>query len=118
MTGRLKEVVVRKGLKISLPEVDAVARTLPGVVEAVGYAVPDPATGERLALALHGADLDGLAFESVVDHLLAAGLAKWKLPEEVVVWDAPLPRTTSGKVQRRRLDGGGVRRLLAPRLRS
>ena len=60
------------------------------------------------------------AFDSAVAWLLDAGLAKWKLPEEIVVWDAPLPRTTSGKIQRRLLGTPApeARHLLAPRLRT
>lgn len=118
VTGRLKEVVARKGLKISLPEIDGISRGLPGVEEAVAYAVPDPETGERLALALYAHDGSDVDFEAVIQWLRDAGLATWKLPEEVAVWDAPLPRTSSGKVQRRKLTGGGARRMLAPRLRT
>lgn len=118
ITGRLKEVVVRKGLKVSLPEVDAAARLLPGIEEATAYAVPDQETGEHLALAVRSEPGAEITLESIAQQLLAAGLAPGKLPEEVVVWDAPLPRTATGKVQRRALTGGGARRLLAPRLQE
>ena len=118
VTGRIKEVVARKGLKISLPEIDAMARSLPGVDEAVAYGVPDPETGERLVLALYAQPGTTVTFEAVTQWLLDAGLAKWKLPEELVVWDAPLPRTTSGKVQRRMLDAGGATRLPGPRVQA
>lgn len=120
VTGRLKEIVSRKGLKISLAEIDEVAAGLPGVEEVAAFAVPDAETGERLAIAVYARQPDAIDFDHTVDHLLAAGLAKWKLPEQIVVWDAPLPRTATGKIQRRRLadDPGARRTLLAPRLRS
>ncbi|MGH1565273.1 CoA transferase [Mumia sp. DW29H23] len=118
VTGRLKEVVVRKGLKVSLPEVDEAARLLPDIEEAAAYAVPDAATGERLALAVRPAPGTDVSLDGVTHHLRVAGLATHKLPEEVVVWDAPLPRTATGKVQRRALTTGGARRLLAARLRD
>ncbi len=75
--------------------------------------------GERLATALHVQDPDALDFDDVIRHLLSAGLAKWKLPEQIVVWSSPLPRTASGKIQRRLVadDARARRRLLAPRLR-
>ena len=119
VTGRLKEIVSRKGLKISLTEIDDVARRLPGAEEVAAYGVPDEDTGERLALAVVVRDVDAVDFESVVGWLTDAGLAKWKLPEQVVLWQQPLPRTESGKVQRRLLaaDGAGSRTFLAPRLR-
>ena len=120
MTGPLKEVVSRKGLKISLAEVDDAARTLPGVKEAAAYGVPDPETGERLVLAVHVDDLDALDFEGVISSLQQGGLAKYKLPEQVVLWVDPLPRTESGKVQRRLIadDTAPRRTLFAPRLRD
>ncbi len=119
VTGRLKEIVSRKGLKISLTEIDDVARRLPGAEEVAAFGVPDDETGERLALAVVARDPDAVTFEGVTGWLLDAGLAKWKLPEQVVVWDGPLPRTESGKVQRRMLADGttGRRMHLAARLR-
>ncbi|SEO49154.1 class I adenylate-forming enzyme family protein [Trujillonella endophytica] len=119
VTGRLKEIVSRKGLKISLTEIDDVARRLPGAEEVAAFGVPDAETGERLALAVVARDVAAVDFDSVTAWLLDAGLAKWKLPEQVVVWEQPLPRTESGKVQRRMLaaDGAGSRTFLAPRLR-
>lgn len=118
VTGRLTEVVARKGLKISLAEVDLAAGSLAGVEEVAAYAVPDEETGERLALALRVHDPDSVEFEQVIDQLLGAGLARWKLPEQIVVWESPLPRTASGKIQRRLVaeDAGPRRTLLAPRL--
>lgn len=120
MTGRLTEAVARKGLKISLAEVDAVAGSLPGVEGVAAYAVPDDETGERLAVALYVQDTDALDFDEIIRQLLSAGLAKWKLPEQIVVWYSPLPRTASGKIQRRIVadDTRPRRTLLAPRLRS
>jgi acyl-coenzyme A synthetase/AMP-(fatty) acid ligase len=39
----------------------------------------------------------------VCKHLRAVGTATRKLPEQLVVWDEPLPRTASGKIVRARL---------------
>jgi len=120
ITGRLKETVSRKGLKISLTEIDAAAHDLPHAEEVAAFGVPDPETGERLAIAVRAADPDVIDFDAVVRWLLDSGLAKWKLPEQIDVWDRPLPRTATGKIQRR-LVAGSVepnRTLLAPRLRE
>jgi acyl-CoA synthetase (AMP-forming)/AMP-acid ligase II len=118
VTGRLKETVSRKGLKISLSELDDVTRGLPGTEEVAAFGLPDPETGERLAIAVHEHRPDAVDFDSVIGWLLDAGLAKWKLPEQIVLWGGPLPRTESGKVQRRRLveEVGQRQSLLAPRL--
>jgi len=117
--GRIKDIVIRNGLNIPISEVDGMIAALPGVAQCAGYGVTDDATGERLVMAVRlqpGADL---TFDAMVDGLVAAGAAKWKIPEELVVWDEPFPETASGKVQRNLLDDRGVGRprTVAPRLR-
>jgi len=49
---------------------------------------------------------------------LTAGLSKYKLPEELVFWDEPLPLNANGKVERNTLDArsAGRPRVLADRL--
>jgi acyl-CoA synthetase (AMP-forming)/AMP-acid ligase II len=118
VVGRLTDVVNRNGLKVSLAEVDAALAGLPGAVETACFAVPDPATGERLAVAVRQADDAVITLADVTAHLLGQGLARRKLPEEVVRWDGPLPRTASGKIVRLRLvtDSVGRDRDLAARL--
>jgi acyl-CoA synthetase (AMP-forming)/AMP-acid ligase II len=120
--GRLKEVAARKGLKISLAEVDDAASALGGGTpgnprEVAAYAVADDETGERVALALR---LDGErpTYEQIVESMLSYGLARGKLPEEIVFWDEPLPRNAAGKIVRTRLHekAGVMPRVLAPRL--
>jgi acyl-coenzyme A synthetase/AMP-(fatty) acid ligase len=44
-----------------------------------------------------------VTLESVCAHLRSAGTATRKLPEQLVIWDEALPRTTSGKIVRSRL---------------
>lgn len=119
--GRLKEVVARKGVKISLAEIDEVLRGLPGLLEGAAFGVEDPETGERLAVALRvrsGRDGGTLTYGEVCAHLRRAGVATGKLPEQVDLWTTPLPRTPSGKIQRRALASPppDVRSDLAPRL--
>jgi acyl-CoA synthetase (AMP-forming)/AMP-acid ligase II len=103
VVGRLKEVVNRNGLKISLPEADAALEGLPGVLECSSFAIPDPETGERLAVAVQLADGASLSLDDVTACLLGRGVARRKLPEQLVRWDGPLPRTASGKIVRSRL---------------
>jgi acyl-CoA synthetase (AMP-forming)/AMP-acid ligase II len=114
ITGRLKDVVARKGLKISLAEIDSAAACLG---DCASFALPDSETGERVALAVRAPF--ALGYDDVVERLLATGLARWKLPEQIVVWDGELPRTASGKIVRRDLIDSHrhLQTLLAPRLR-
>jgi acyl-CoA synthetase (AMP-forming)/AMP-acid ligase II len=103
VVGRLKEVVDRNGLKISLTETDTALLGLPGVLECASFAMPDPTTGERLAVAVHLADGAFLTLDVLISHLIDRGTARRKLPEQLVRWDGPLPRTASGKIVRSRL---------------
>jgi acyl-CoA synthetase (AMP-forming)/AMP-acid ligase II len=101
--GRLKEVVNRSGLKISLAEIESELAGLRNAREHACFAVPDAATGEHLAVAVQPEDGATLTLDEVVAHLLVRGIARRKLPERLVLWDGPLPRTPSGKVVRSRL---------------
>jgi acyl-CoA synthetase (AMP-forming)/AMP-acid ligase II len=107
ISGRLKEVVARKGLKISLAEVDEMLRGMPGILSAASYGLPDAETGERLAVAIQPDGTCDLGLEDVTHWLLSAGLAKRKLPEQIVFWEEPLPNTATGKVLRRVLADAG-----------
>jgi acyl-CoA synthetase (AMP-forming)/AMP-acid ligase II len=102
--GRLKAVVDRNGLKISLDEMDAALAGLPGVSEYACFGRPDASTGERLVVAVHPEEGATLTLDDVVTYLLERGVARRKLPEGLVVWDRPLPRTPSGKVIRSQLE--------------
>jgi acyl-CoA synthetase (AMP-forming)/AMP-acid ligase II len=118
--GRLKDVVARKGLKVALAEVDDAALLIEGALEAAAYGVPDDETGERVVLAVRTADGAALSYRAVSGALLDIGLAKGKLPEEIVYWDEPLPRNATGKIVRSELAGRGAGRPrdTAPRLAS
>jgi acyl-CoA synthetase (AMP-forming)/AMP-acid ligase II len=118
--GRLKEVVVRKGVKLSLPEIDDAIGAYPGAVEGAAFGLPDADTGERLAVALHMAPGASATYAEVCDHLRGLGLATGKLPEQVDIWPVRLPRTPSGKIQRRALGSPppDVHSEMAPRLGS
>jgi acyl-CoA synthetase (AMP-forming)/AMP-acid ligase II len=110
ITGRLKEVVARKGMKISLAEIDEAMRGMPDGIDAAAYGVSDANTGERVAVAVHVAPGIEVTLDGVTGWLRAAGLATYKLPEQLVIWHDQLPRTPSGKVIRRALADGAVDR--------
>jgi acyl-CoA synthetase (AMP-forming)/AMP-acid ligase II len=118
VVGRMKEVVNRSGFKISLNEIDAAMRGIEGIEESAGFGLPDPATGERLAVAVVPKQEGDITLETVVARLRVEGIATRKLPEQVVIWDGALPRTPSGKVIRSRLamEASSKRSFVADRL--
>ena len=120
VVGRLKEIANRNGLKISLNEIDSAMLGQPDIEESASFAAPDPMTGEHLAVAVVPKEGVGITLDKVLTHLRMAGIATRKLPEQLVIWDEPLPRTPSGKVIRARLLMDAPSRLsyYADRLRS
>ncbi len=103
IVGRLKDIVIRNGLKIPAAEIDEAVSRVQGVRECAAFPMADATTGERLAVALVLDADTQLSLSDIVDALTAAGLPKYKLPEEIVYWDRPLPLNANGKVQRNTL---------------
>jgi cyclohexanecarboxylate-CoA ligase len=102
ITGRRKDIIIRKGENISAREIEDLLAAHPAVAEVAVVGLPDPAAGEIACavLRLHGGA--ALSLADVTQHLLSGGLSRRKLPERLVVTDE-LPRTASGKVLKRAL---------------
>lgn len=99
ITGRIKEIVIRKGEKISIREIEDLLQAHPAVHGVCVVGVADEEVGERLCVALVVAEGARLTASEVTDYLRGKGLATQKLPERIAF--APsLPRTESGKIQR------------------
>jgi cyclohexanecarboxylate-CoA ligase len=99
ITGRLKEIVVRKGEKFSVRELEDVIARHPSVAEVAVIALPDPEAGERACAALRLLAGKTLVLGELCAFLTAQGLARQKLPEQLAILD-DLPRTESGKIHR------------------
>jgi acyl-CoA synthetase (AMP-forming)/AMP-acid ligase II len=110
IVGRLKDIVIRNGMKIPAAEVEEAVARIAGVRECAAYSVADATTGERLAVAMVlDANVD-VSLADVAQALVADGLPKYKLPEELVFWDQPLPINANGKVERGKLHARSVGR--------
>lgn len=120
IVGRLRDIVIRNGMKIPVAEVEEAMARIAGIRDCAGYSVADATTGERLAVAIVLEPGVELALDDVAGALVSAGLPKYKLPEELVFWHEPLPVNANGKVERNRLAerSGGRPRSLAARLPS
>ncbi len=98
LTGRLKEIIIRGGEKVSPLEVDAVLLAAPAVAQALTFALPHPKLGEDVAAAivLHpGAAADDAGLRAFcAEHLAAV-----KVPRKIVFLDQ-IPKGATGKLQR------------------
>lgn len=108
LTGRIKELINRAGEKISPLEVDAALLGVEGVGEAVSFGVPDETYGEKVwaAVVLKKGVTIG---EAEIKKALDGKLSKFKIPERVVVTDA-IPKTATGKIQRRNVSATFARK--------
>jgi len=101
ITGRRKDIIIRKGENISARELEDLLAAHPAVAEAAVVGLPDAVAGEiacavvRLRPGVAPPTLAGVAA-----HLTAQGLSRRKLPERLEVVD-DFPRTASGKVVKR-----------------
>jgi acyl-CoA synthetase (AMP-forming)/AMP-acid ligase II len=100
ITGRLKDVIIRKGETISARAVELELLTHPAVADAAVVGLPHPRNGELACAVIVPAesekppDLDGL-----VAYLRMRGLAPVQWPERLeIVTD--LPRNSTGKVRK------------------
>lgn len=100
VTGRLKDIVIRGGLNISVRQIEDLLCAHPAVGEVAAVGMPDERLGERVCCYLTPAPgAVPLTLDDVRDHLLAAGLAIQKVPERLEIVDS-LPTTATGKVQK------------------
>lgn len=95
--GRIKELINRGGEKISPQEIDEVLMTHPSVSEAVCFAVPDRIYGEEVAAAVVLNKPE--TAKTLIEHCRSL-LADFKCPSVIHIVDA-IPRTATGKIQRR-----------------
>ena len=103
VTGRLKEIIIRKGENISAREVQEVLLLAPSVRDAVVIGVPDEERGEMACAVVVPADpANPPTLASLAAHCAAQGLARFKTPERVEIVDV-LPRNPTGKVLREAL---------------
>jgi len=104
IVGRCKDIINRGGMKISPAEIDILLEGFPGLSEGAVCAYPDETLGEKVCacvVAQPGAEPPSL--EEINAYLLEKGLAKFKLPERMLILNA-LPRNPLGKVQRHELE--------------
>jgi len=99
LEGRLKEMILRGGENIAPAEIDQALLAHPAVADAVSFGISDAKYGEVPAAAVVlGQDVP---VSELIGHCRER-LAAFKVPTAIYVL-AEIPRTATGKVQRRRV---------------
>ncbi|HWR97491.1 MAG TPA: AMP-binding protein, partial [Candidatus Methanoperedens sp.] len=99
--GRRDDIIKSRGEKVSPREIETVIHGFPGVGEVAVVGVPDPVLGEAVKVFATLAQDSTLTAEGIL-RLCAASLESVQMPRSVEVVKA-LPRTPSGKVDKRAL---------------
>jgi cyclohexanecarboxylate-CoA ligase len=98
ITGRLKDVIIRKGENISAKEVEDLLYEHPQVGDVAVIGLPDPDRGERVCAVIEVAPgADPPTLDVLARYLKDAGLMVQKIPEQLVVV-GQLPRNATMKV--------------------
>ena len=104
LTGRVKDIIIRKGENISAKEIEDVLYAHDKVEAAAVIGLPDPDRGERVCAVVETApDADDLTFAEMADACRQAGLARQKVPEQLEVHPGPLPRNATLKILKHKL---------------
>jgi acyl-CoA synthetase (AMP-forming)/AMP-acid ligase II len=99
LEGRLKEMILRGGENIAPAEIEQVLMSHPAVADAVCFGIADAKYGELVAAAV--TLVADASIKDLTDHCRES-LAAFKVPSRIDVL-AEIPRTPTGKVQRRRV---------------
>lgn len=101
VTGRLKDIIIRKGENISAREIEDLLLQHPKVRDVAVIGLPDSERGELVCAVIEPLDQsDALRFSEMVEFLSAKQLMRQKIPERLEVL-ARLPRNQSlQKVQK------------------
>jgi acyl-CoA synthetase (AMP-forming)/AMP-acid ligase II len=99
---RKKDIIIRGGENIAAAEVEAELYACPDVAEVCVFGAPDDRLGEvpvAIVLPKEGASIEG----GQLIEFLEGRLAKFKVPDRIIMATAPLPRLGTGKIDRRAL---------------
>ncbi|MEZ5144142.1 MAG: AMP-binding protein [Acidimicrobiales bacterium] len=103
ITGRLKDIIIRKGENVSAKEVEDHLYRHPKVADVAVIGLPDPASGERVCAVVATAEgAEPLGFDEMVEFLKGEGLMVQKIPEQLELEPA-IPRNPAGKILKRDL---------------
>lgn len=97
ISGRIKDIIIRNGENIAPKEVEDLLVDHPDIAEIAIVGLPDPKTGERACAVIVPSGSAQPDVAGLCAFLDAKGVAKFKFPEQVAIWDA-LPKNDAGKV--------------------
>ncbi|MEZ4331782.1 MAG: class I adenylate-forming enzyme family protein [Myxococcota bacterium] len=103
ITGRLKDVIIRKGENVSAVEIEDILYAHPRVADVAVIGLPDASRGELVCAIVTARPGEApIGFDEMVEHFRAARVMAQKIPERLEVVDA-IPRNATGKILKQAL---------------
>jgi cyclohexanecarboxylate-CoA ligase len=103
VTGRIKDIIIRKGENISAKEIEDLLYAHPSIADVAVIGLPDDERGELVcAVVVPAPGAQPLDIAGITAYLDTRQLMRQKYPERIEVVDA-LPRNASGKVMKQSL---------------
>lgn len=99
ISGRRKDIIIRKGENISAREVEDALAAHPAIAEVAIIGVPDSERGEMVTAVCVTRKNAALALADIARYLDQAGFARQKSPERLEIV-ADMPMTASGKIKK------------------
>ena len=114
IVGRKKDLIIRGGHNIHPARIEDLAHQHGAVHKAAAFGVPDERLGEKVCLAVICREGELVSGNALLDHLHAAGLSKYDMPESFIAMEA-FPLTASGKILKRELQAWVKSGRIAPK---
>lgn len=102
VTGRIKDLIIRNGENIAPKEIEDLLVQDELISEIAIVGIPDPRTGEKAIAVIVPNGEAQPDLPHLVGILAGHGVAKFKYPERVELWDA-LPKNDAGKVLKNKI---------------
>ncbi|HEY2303677.1 MAG TPA: AMP-binding protein [Acidimicrobiales bacterium] len=98
VTGRNKDIIIRKGENVSAKEVEDLLYRHPKIADVAVIGLPDRDRGERVCAVIETAAGESpISLQELQDYCRSAGLMMQKIPEQLEIVDA-LPRNATLKI--------------------
>ena len=104
ITGRVKDVINRGGIKINPTDVENLIDSHPSVAQTAIVPMPDPVLGEKGCVFVTLVEGAKMTLDDVLSYLEERGVAKFKWPERLEIVDA-MPMTPTRKIIKSELVG-------------
>jgi acyl-coenzyme A synthetase/AMP-(fatty) acid ligase len=97
LTGRIKDIIIRKGENIAAKEIEDLLYQHPKVAEVAVIGLTDPERGERVCAVIETAGDEPLSFAEMQQFCRDTGLMTQKIPEQLEFVDM-MPRNATMKI--------------------